>query len=270
MSCPHRPIFVNIQDNHNLGDMLCSASGLFPEFSAAPVDFRSVTDGPEPLIVGGGGLLHPGIDKWIHQQACRRPVILLGVGLNYHLSSPPAGWEDLIKPCLCVGLRDKSVAADHPRFSYCPCPTTGLIPWNDLRAESRGDRYSVVFEHYDYPIVYPGSESVERRTNRWFAGGTLEEVAKSLGRFKRVLTNTYHGALWSLRMGCEVVLWRPFSTRFSTGLPCRLPAAHSAEDLDACWTVWQDERYRRDVNDALQKDFAHLDAFREEVRTIIS
>ena len=48
---PHQPIFTNIQDRFNLGDMLCNAKEIFPEFKDSPmVDFREVTDGPEPLI----------------------------------------------------------------------------------------------------------------------------------------------------------------------------------------------------------------------------
>ena len=202
---PHQPIFTNIQDRFNLGDMLCNAKEIFPEFKDSPmVDFREVTDGPEPLIVGGGGMIHPGIDMWIRRQAFQRMVFLVGVGVNYHKSEQQNGWQTRIRHCSLAGIRDKSLVADHDRFLYCPCPTAAMADWDTLRAMAKHEKDLLVLQHYDFPIKHPFPDSLPRVTNRWTPGCTITQIATELGKYRRVVTNTYHGALWSARMG-----WSP-------------------------------------------------------------
>jgi hypothetical protein len=271
------PVFANIRDQHNLGDMLCSAKSVFPELSGAPVyDFRAVPEGSGPLIVGGGGMLHPGVDLWIDAQARKRPVVVFGVGINYHNGASIADWQSKLWPCLLVGLRDKRVVLNHSRFAYCPCPTTGAIDWRQLASEATHDQDLLLFEHFDRPMAREfglnrlGSRGgLEIFTNRWSPGVDLTSVARSLGQYRHVVTNSYHGALWSLRMGCRVALFRPFSSRFDTGLPCRLPRFDELSQMAAAFAVWDDEKYRSDVAAALNADFEYLDDFREQVRILI-
>jgi hypothetical protein len=173
---------------------------------------------------------------------------------------------------LLVGLRDKRVVLNHSRFAYCPCPTTGAIDWRQLASEATHDQDLLLFEHFDRPLArefgLPGS-GCGIFTNTWSPGADLASVAVNLGHYRHVVTNSYHGALWSLRMGCRVALFRPFSSRFDTGLPCRLPRFDEVSGLAAAFAVWDDEKYRSDVAAALNADFDYLDDFREQVRILI-
>jgi len=268
---PHEPIFCNIRDNKNLGDMLCSARSIFEEWpNAVPIDFRDVPDGPEPLIVGGGGMLHPGVDNWIAQQGMRRMVFTVGIGLNYHDPKQQHGWEYKLRPAVLAGLRDKSVAITHERFTYCPCPTAGAIYWEDLREKATHNRDVCIFQHYDRPIGFPFDSSIPRFTNLWSPGTSLEETAKYLGEFETVVTNSYHGALWSARMGCNVVVWRPFSSRFQTGLPFRVTIAKTMAEYRAAVDTWKSGSYKDDVHTALMEDYIHLCDFVDSVLGLLT
>lgn len=263
---PHEPIFANIRDRHNLGDMLCGARAIFPELPNARVlDFREVTDGPEPLIVGGGGLLHPGVDSWIGRQARIRSVVLLGVGINYHDERSARGWEERKGSCIHVGLRDKTFAMAHPRYEYCPCPTAGMLNWPEYERKAPHSEELLLFQHFDRPILAPGTVKMPRRTNLWDPAVTLASVATDLGRYRRVLTNSYHGALWSLRVGCHVALWKPFSSRFSTGFPVKLPVCDQISDLNRAFSAWDNADYRERVRVALNSDYDYLEEFRQTV-----
>jgi hypothetical protein len=267
---PHVPIFANIRDNKNLGDMLCGAKRCFPEFPDAPeVDFRQVPDGPEPLVLGGGGMIHPGIDRWIQNQAMKRTVFLVGVGVNYHDDRPVEKWQGFIRPCLNAGLRDRAIIESHDRFAYCPCPTTVGCDWEQWRAVSNRKEDLLVFQHYDHLIGAPFGPRFTRFTNLWHDGITLDQMGRYLSRFQRVVTNTYHGALWSALSGCRVVIWKPFARRFRTGLPTPLPIADSRDELDKAWGWWEYEDNRMQTIANLNQCYGDLADFRETVMNIL-
>jgi hypothetical protein len=268
---PHTPIFANIRDNKNLGDMLCGAKQCFHEFPDAPeMDFREVTPGPEPLVVGGGGMIHPGIDHWIHKQAMQRTVFLFGVGVNYHDDRPLSDWQGLVRPCLNAGLRDRDIVRHHDRFQFCPCPTTTAIDWEQWRTRPQMKQDLLVFHHYDHQIGVPFPAKVPRLPNIWREGLTLTEMGSYLSKFQRVVTNSYHGALWSALSGCRVVVWKPFARRFRTGLPTHIPIANNSEELEAAWGWWEHEDNRTDTIANLNNCYDETAAFKETVMNILS
>jgi hypothetical protein len=283
------PVFCHILDSHNLGDMLCGAQGLFPEWADRPeYNYLQLPKGNEPVILGGGGLLHPGLDKWIKDTSKTRPVIPMGIGLNYHTRMPafsfsrrtiqtalalkfgryqgiPANWKSFLDDCPIVGLRDKAEALAEPRFRYCPCPTLRLVNWKEIRKAATNRQGMLVIEHYDFPVQ--GFSQAPRMTNR-FTGDGIAVIAEKLSQYECVVTNTYHGALWSLLAGCRVTVFSPFSCRFNTGFPCKLPIIFSESEFWQAEIIWNHPAYVQDVNDALEDAWAHLDSYREEVRRV--
>lgn len=167
----------------------------------------------------------------------------MGIGLNYHTRMPaffllpendsdclgvkieppsghPPNWKSFLDDCPIVGLRDKAEALAEPRFRYCPCPTLRLVNWKEIRKASTNRQGMLVIEHYDFPVQ--GFSQAPRMTNR-FTGDGIAVIAEKLSQYEFVVTNTYHGALWSLLAGCRVTVFSPFSCRFNTGFPCKLP-----------------------------------------------
>lgn len=252
------PIFANIRDGLNAGDMFCSASAVFPEIHHPVVlDFRAVIEGPSPLIVGGGGLLHPGVDDWIERQSKIRPVILFGVGVNYHDPADIDRWKEKIRKCVLVGLRDKPLCSTAPNVEYCPCPTMGVHDWPHARREATHEKPLGVYEHYEHPIDVEVAVE-DRLTNRWMPGGSIHTFVQWLGRYRTVVTNSYHGALWSARLGCRTVLYRPFSNRFVTGIPVKLPVAHEPDQIGATIAAWDCPDYATRVAADFDADEVHL------------
>jgi hypothetical protein len=224
----HMLTFAHILDGSNFGDSVCCPRRYFPKWSRCPeVDFRQLPPGDSPVIVGGGGMLHPEVDDWIEKTSQERPLILWGVGLNYHVDTHRPDWQAKVRHCKLVSLRDRPEA--HP-FKQVPDPTC-MHP-----AFQRYTRWSpstdlVTYEHFEHGIPqYRGP----RMNNRIAPGKTLDSVVRFLTQGKCVLTNSYHGALWAMWLGRAVILWRPFSNRFLSGLPPtgNLEVADHLDDIE--------------------------------------
>jgi hypothetical protein len=208
--------FVHII-NENLGDASCCPKSHFKAFDGCPeVDFRAMPEEmlspPWTLIVGGGGLLHPGIDVWIHKRAKAQRVILWGVGLNYHDGLPLPPWRDLVKPCELVTIRDAAPASE-TGVLFCPCPSCLATDFS-LARDLPAARDVVVFEHYQRRLKLPFPTRDNLRVPRW---GFSQAVA-FLASGRRVITNSFHGAYWAALLGRPVLVYQPFSTRFRSGL----------------------------------------------------
>lgn len=270
-----RPIFANIRDHRNRGDMLCGAKQLFPEFADCPeLDFRDVEDGPAPLILGGGGMLHPGVDDWIGRQAARRPVFLLGVGINYHDGKPLPDWYHKVAACQYIWLRDRIPSGDLHGVDFCPCPTLGALDWaaHYRKQHVSGVRKNkiLIYEHLDHPIDAVLPPGFPRERNLWCPDDTLEKIATHFSSFRRILTNSYHGALWGALCGCETIIWKPFSTRFRTGLPFEVPCASSMDELSTCLGGWAAGRYSFGVEKGYPIAKSALDEAVESVRSFLA
>lgn len=249
--------FVHILDRHNFGDAVCSPRNYFPEWAGfSEVDFRDLKPGTDPVILGGGGLLHPGVDKWIQDTAKTRPMIVWGIGLNYHASAPPSGWETFLSHCKLVGLRDRGT-----RFTNVPDATCmhSFLDWPVQRCSER----AVAYSHFERPI----SLGIPEINNHTAPGKTLESVLKFLMTGETVVTNSYHGAYWSLLLGRRTILWKPFSTRFFSGLPIALPVATTERDFRE---LTADSPTREPVPHFLHHARSVTRDFREKVRGLLN
>lgn len=192
------PVFCKIVDPANLGDSLCCPRDYFPEFKNCPlVDIREPL--PGPVIFGGGGLLHEGVDVFMEQADPKS--IVWGAGSNYHdpNHTPFPDWLDRFT---FVGLRDFG----NP-WNYVPCASC-LHPAFD---ENFGEpsQEVVVYEHHQHgmDLGLPSRKNDGRPED-------FPEVLRFLASGRVVLTNTYHGAYWASLLGRPVVIINPFSSRF--------------------------------------------------------
>lgn len=175
-------LYFNLQDSVQILD-LCQ------------VKFLNLT-APQAIIVGGGGLLYfkKSMDYLCNNK--KRPLIGWGFGCNDHnsknISFPPLKEFDLL------GVRDYT-----NQFQWTPCASC-MRPEFDHPQEQQRD--IVIYEHQDRPIPIKGFEKINNTT-------PFETVMKFLSSAEIVLTNTYHGAYWSILLAKKVVAF-PFSNRF--------------------------------------------------------
>lgn len=155
---------------------------------------------PEQIIFGGGGLLHERLLEAMSVFVAAKRVAW-GCGVNKH------GFRKVIHPKFLdyynlVGLRD----FDNP-WQYVPCASC-LHPAFDLVKRVPQVGFGI-YEHYDHPIPIQGPRLNNRGRKDEFA-----DVITWLSCCEMVVTNSYHGAYWSMLLGVTVLLWKPFSNRF--------------------------------------------------------
>lgn len=200
-------VFCSRIVDSNLGDQICCPS----DYVRLGDDVRkiSIWDYKHgPVIFGGGGLLHPGVDDMLEEAltADGRPKIIWGIGTNYHGLKEPYYPSWLGKFDL-VGLRDWGNV-----YEYVPCPSC-LHPEFDKPRGVVTEEF-VIYEHHNQPIQIPGT--FFRRATNSQAADAFPAVLDFLSSADCVITNTYHGLYWSMLLGKKSICWKPYSNRFRT------------------------------------------------------
>lgn len=190
--------------NDNIGDV---ASGPFPYFGelknlkVLPIEHWG--DDLELAVIGGGGLIAPGLMDVLYQSLpLSRLNILWGVGTNVHETRAPV-WPSWLDRFCLVGLRDYG----NP-YEYVPCASC-MSPLFDPGDKPAPPHQMVVYSHHAFPIPILG---VPRLSN--WGTVTLADVIAFMASGEIVVTNSYHGVYWSQLLGKRVILWHPFSNRF--------------------------------------------------------
>jgi hypothetical protein len=190
----------------NLGDQLSSPALYDARFASLPhcnieeigsLDLTSY-DG---IIFAGGGMLYGESASRMHHVATRHPTIVIGCGLNESYDTP-VEWPGWLHRCLYAALRDWGSP-----FSWCPCFSC-LHPAFDNVPESS-----------QHPAVWYGHEvSLRPRTEPSLTHNKHPlEFAAILGYLNSastVITDSYHGAFWSLCLGRHVCIEQPRSNKF--------------------------------------------------------
>lgn len=199
-------IFAHIMDN-NLGDANCCPLSYFKFENAVEKDFRIVPcEHGDPVVIGGGGMLHPGVDDWILKISKLTNTYLWGAGLNYH---DPVSDEHVItriNECELSSLRDRRFCEKYS-IEYVPCVSC-MSPLFDVQYEKKHD--VGVYMHKDHIFRLEGLPVMDN-----FNSKPLSKVIEFLGSCKKIITNSYHGAYWSHLLGIPYEIYKPFSNRFS-------------------------------------------------------
>jgi hypothetical protein len=245
-----RALFLNVDYTPNVGDLMCGAFQLFQggEFAIFPT--LGEPPDAEVYIVGGGGMLHPGLDQWILDASLKAPTVLLGVGLNYHDDQEIPVWQDFVKHCALVGLRDRYVAAQND-MHWCPDPTV----WSNEWALSRlpVTEHTLVYEHLAFPMRMGHEHTARNSRINWLGHRrelNLRSACQLFSPYQNVVTNSYHGVLWAALSGCRVVLKDGFSTKFSSGFGFPVPDARDYDTLDNAFDAWDAQTFNYWVRDA--------------------
>lgn len=196
-------LFCNLSSSDNIGDRFSCPLDYFVFDSGIKLDLNQLKNPiNDPVILGGGGLLHEGHLITFENLANNRNI-LWGIGINEHDLTVQYFPSYLYKYGL-IGLRDWN----NP-FNYIPCVSCMSSLFDNNNNKPQYD--FIVYEHKDAPIKI---ETKIKRSNRLNNNESFEDIIKFLTLGNIVITNSYHGAYWSLLLGKKVVIFKPFSNRF--------------------------------------------------------
>lgn len=198
-------ILYNFNQTPNTGDRYASPHRYFKWLADVPVKWPWEWE-PGKSIFGGGGMLHPGTDCWIEKAIkSGSPTVVWGIGLNYHGSAEQI-YPGFLNEGGMIGLREKS----NP-WQFVPCPSCLAREFDQVSVDNPLHAL-VIYEHAVESIPAEVGKGFPRKTNQ--DGSDLLSVLQFLASGCMVLTNTFHGAYWSILLGKTPILYQPFSNRF--------------------------------------------------------
>lgn len=212
-----RIINVHDKDEPRAGDIYSGPHQYFdwpyPIEAVSCRDLKKIPfEDADLIIFGGGGMLHipfPEHDEgrfllMEHFHGYANKVVLWGIGHNVH-EVTKIEYPEYISDFLAVGVRDIGCGL---RWVPCAsCMHDAFLKDYDVVDDVRAFRRDDPFDWWPFPFEqYPMMKDAR--------GHTLDEIVAFLGGAKTVVTNTYHGAYWSMLLGKDVVIYKPFSSKF--------------------------------------------------------
>ncbi len=191
-------------DKNNIGDWTCSpVQTLFIGAETCSV-YESELD-HKNIIFGGGGLINnffgPYITKHLNRTSGAR--ISWGIGHNFDATKYIESYPDWINRFTLSGIRDWPTPSGS---YYVPCASC-LSPVFDIEFDE--PKHEVVFfKHNRIKSPITDIPSMFNSENR------LLDVASFLSSGRTVVTNSYHGAYWSMLLNRNTIVINPWSSKF--------------------------------------------------------
>jgi len=95
---------------------------------------------------------------------------------------------------------------------YVPCPSC-IDPLFDEKFDLQHE--TVILEHESLPLCLPDGGEIPRKRNT-LEIYSFEEIIQFIGGADSVITNTYHGAYWSMLLNKKVIVYKPWASKFHT------------------------------------------------------
>lgn len=201
-------VIVKRKDAANIGDFSCSPALYFnlPVIDVIDIDDKRSIDNylrkRMNFIIGGGGLLYS--PKWINNMeeiVNNAPnTFIWAIGKNAHGEDREYKYPEFLSKARLVGLRDR----DQTEYPWLPC------------VSCMSDVFDVIEKPIQPTIVYSHHNAkIEQnsKTNKEFQ--TMKDAVDYLSLGEKVITNSYHGAFWSILLEKEVIIRNQFSNRLS-------------------------------------------------------
>jgi len=217
-------------DVNNPGDYWCTPLHYWDEFKDCDwidiMDVDSVDlNSYDQIIVGGGGLLgNNNFDPYIQLLLPYRDrVWFWAPGINNNISNPKEitqrGFQRLIDESKADNYnlkgfnKDKIAVRDYNQiYNYLPCATC-MHPVFD-NAETEITRDYLILAHHKvssllgtHPWLADKKRILQPKTE-------IDKIVKEIKRSKYILTNSYHGAYWSMLCNKPAVLISPWTNKF--------------------------------------------------------
>jgi len=208
-------IIIHRNDEKNAGDYWSRPNHYF-DIGKEVLDIKDlkpfVTD--QTVVIGGGGLL--GRPKWhdiIKEISYKNKVILWGAGHN--------NYPDNVKKATLVGTKQKSKLPSYMEnfakvglrdyglgYTWVPCASC-MHPAFDTAINITPTKDTITIAHNKIKIKseYDSIKHVADKDN-------LKDWLCEIAQYKNVITNTYHGAYWSMLLGKNVTI-QSWSSKFN-------------------------------------------------------
>lgn len=214
-SGPARIHFIRSIDWRNTGDSNCDPLAYFPELGEGrecvyhhwdEIRWNTVREN-DWVILGGGGMFNcsNAMNRTINQLAgISGRVIAWSCGENRHLDKRITEQIDFSKFRRAT-VRDYRGDLN---LEYLPCVSC-MHPGLDRQYTVK--RRVGIIDHKDFPIPENRFEGIERISNAF----SLQTVLRFIGESETIVTRTWHGSYWAQLMNKKVILYQPWSTKFS-------------------------------------------------------
>ncbi len=201
-------LYCHFSKVDNIGDLVACPLDYFSDLNGIKTNFlnldKTQITKETNLIFGGGGMLHDWSKQKIEQIVSltnRGKIASWGIGINNHNEIQQI-FPSFLSQFDLVGLRDFPNS-----FNYVPCVSCMDDFFNN---QPNFIHDTIVYEHYDMPILLDFPKQNNRKINR----SLFQDVLLFLSSGETIITNSYHGAYWGLLLNRKVLIWEPFSNRF--------------------------------------------------------
>lgn len=206
--------FSHIRDESNAGDMASCPAQYFDFGRHVVQNYSDPIPEGATVIFGGGCMVN-----WLNQRPRlpKGPKVIWGAGSSRHGVTEP--WADP-KGFALIGTREWTPEREKAGL-YAPCPSC-MSPLFDVKHSVTRDRVAFVNASGSirrrYPAVYGmGLAMLDN-------AAPMAEIIAFLGSAETVVTNSYHGALWSHWLGRKVEI-HGYSSKFHRLAPHSLAEA---------------------------------------------
>ncbi len=203
-------VSINRSNTPNIGDLVCNPFLYYDDITDKRIDLLSdsVHHLPEnsKIIIGGGGLFHNVFRSNIKRLVDKHDCATWAIGYNDDGFNTPLNKPDFIDGIKLLGNRDYNSGHE-----YVPCPSCKFA---NFSKDYKIKREFSVYQHLDHNIDSPFDKITNDGNNSSFS-----KIVEFIGESNTVITNSYHGAYWSMLLNRNVILYRPFSNRFRSFKP---------------------------------------------------
>jgi len=223
------------KDYRNVGDLCCNPSRYFDLGSVKSQHFKKLNDEIEgnPAIIGGGGLLHKKFMPIFIKLLAQTPslAVMWGVGHNTSTMTKVQDYEyypEFIKDFDLVGIRDYIPGKED---LYVPCVSC-MHPAFDKKYYSKHE--TVYFVH----ATKMRKQQPSQKNMMLNSEMNFDQVIEFLGSGDTVVTNSYHGAYWSMLLGKKVAVL-PWSVKFDhfKYQPCKISTWNNIKEIQRAYQV---------------------------------
>ena len=202
--------FINRFGSANIGDFWSSPYHYF-DFNNVPKEKHSMKGIEVPasganIIVGGGLFPQRRIESLVLSPKYKNNnFVFWGVGFPALLAHHKRNWAPPEEVNSLFGFRDYGT-----NFDYVPCSSCMLSHF-DKNYHTK--REAGVYYNKGYKRLSQNAlcNLPYEKLHNW--NSSIGDVIKFLGESETVITNSYHGAYWSLLLGKKVIIEEPLLSR---------------------------------------------------------
>lgn len=193
-------------DKTNVGDLWSAPFIYFPKLKSTIYDLLTNFEISNHLIIlGGGGLISPTFIDKIIQLSYSNKIISWGIGENWYINpnakyyDGPKYFHPILNDFALTSVRD----INSP-YLHVPCVSCMHNVFKNTKSINRSK--IGLYNHFRFKIP----TQIDQITNY---KGTIEDKINFIKNHEIIITNSYHGAYWSMLLNKKLIVV-PFGSKF--------------------------------------------------------